>query len=113
MRHVVLWFRCLPPSGGDAERVGHSHQIDHGLRLHLSHDLAAMDLSPSLARFRLSRNLFVVATGHDESQDFWPARRQGIEALAQFRHHVGLLPPGTIVLDPRLDGTEQLIGVPA
>jgi hypothetical protein len=47
MRQVVLWFRCLPPSGGDAERVGHSHQIDHGLRLHLSHDLAAMDLSPS------------------------------------------------------------------
>src|SRR5436309_16143881 len=68
-----------------------------------------MDLDRHLAQLGLRRNLLVSATGDNESQDFPLARRQGIEALLQLGNNLGFLPPGTIVINPRLDRVEQLL----
>src|SRR5262245_47438509 len=68
-----------------------------------------MDFHRHLTQFRLSCNLLIPATGDNESQDFSLAWRQGIEAFLQFGNDLRFLPPGTIALDPRLDGIKQLL----
>src|SRR5271166_6717882 len=68
-----------------------------------------MDLHRHLAQLELTRDLFVWTAGDDERQDLLFARRQSIEALPQLGNKLGLLAPGAITLDPRLDRIEQLL----
>jgi hypothetical protein len=108
-RPLTLWFTSLRLFGGNAEFVSHSHQINQRPRLHLSRDLAAMDLHRHLAQFELSCDLFVRTTRDDEREDFSFSQRQRIEARLQFGTNFGLLTPSTVALDRHLDRIEQLL----
>ena len=92
--------------GGDAELIRHTHQIDQRPGLHLSHDLASMDLHRCLAQLKLSCNLLVRASGDDEREDFPFARSQDIKAILQACDESELLALSSIMLDPCLDCIE-------
>src|SRR6266446_6275118 len=104
---LVLWFRSasarpLNGSGffrGNAQPVGHSHQIDQGFRAHLSHDLAAMDLHRHLAQLELIGDLLAGPAADHQGDDLPLACRQRIEALPQFGNKAGLLAPGPVTFD--------------
>jgi Histidine kinase-, DNA gyrase B-, and HSP90-like ATPase len=92
-----------------AESVRHPDQLGQGFRTHLSHDVAAMNLHCNLADVEIVRNLLVHAPADDKRHDLSFARRQRAKALMQFRHGLGVAAPGTVALDPQLDGIEQFL----
>jgi len=54
MKLLVLLIRKVKPPGGNVKSVGDAHQINQRLRLHLAHDLAAMNLPAKWFMLRFS-----------------------------------------------------------
>ena len=65
---------------GEGELLCHPDEIGQRRRLHLPHDLAAMDLDGFLGRAKFSGDLFVQEASDDEREDLAFAWRQRLIA---------------------------------
>jgi len=75
---AILWYsRLRRLRSGDAEPIRHSHQLGQRFRLHLAHDIAAMNLHGNLANVEIGGDLLVQTAGHHQRHHFSFARAQG------------------------------------
>src|SRR5579859_2781211 len=66
-----------------AQALGHAHQVRQRFRLHLAHQIAAVDLDRDLAEFQAPGDLLVHQAGGDEAEHIPFARRETVEAVSQ------------------------------
>src|SRR5271156_478343 len=68
---------------GYAQLYGHPDKVCEGLRLHLAHDLAAVNLQGDLGDAEQGGSLLVEKSPNDEGKDLPFSRRQQAAALLQ------------------------------
>ena len=73
----------LERSAGLVEKVGHADELRQRARLHLAHDLAAVDLHGNLGDPQLERDFLVHPALDDEAHDLPLPRRQAGMARPQ------------------------------
>src|SRR5262249_33814495 len=94
---------------GEADLLGHPHQLGHRARAHLLHHAAAVDLDRLLRGAELRRDLLVQHPAHDERHHLALARRQRRDVLLDDRALGGLPARGAILDDRALGRVQQIV----
>src|SRR6476620_3439092 len=92
-----------------AERLGHEHELGKRLRVHLSHDVAAVDLNRYLGDAHLGGNLLVHESGGDQRHDLPLARGQLFEEPLELFPPLRFLAPFPDALERDCDRVEQIL----
>jgi hypothetical protein len=91
---------------GKRELLGHTDEVWERRRLHLPHDLAAMDLDGLLGRAKFAGDLFVQEASDDEREDLAFAWRQRLIASLQPKEPFLVLSRALATRDTLLDRVE-------
>src|ERR1700730_8938679 len=106
---LYIGLEMLRLRATNPECVGHSHQIRQGLRPHLSHDIAAMDLYGDLAYAQFTRDLLVHQARGDVSDDLLLPRGQRFEQSLQLGDALFAFAPDAIPFEPKLNSVQQIL----
>jgi hypothetical protein len=91
----------------DSQHLGHADQLSEGFHLHLSHDVAAMELDCSLSSAEFDGDLLIEHARDHTSKHFALARLERFVASAQVRIPRLSLACDLVASDCLSDGIEQ------
>src|SRR5262249_55592736 len=93
----------------DAEPCSEVHQLGHGARLHLRHDVPALLLDGRFGRAQLAGDLLVEEAGDDPCQHVALARRERSAPAPKLRALLTVHTDRPVALDSASNGVEQLL----
>src|SRR6516162_67102 len=93
----------------EVQFVGHPGQVRQRSRLHLSHDLAAMDFYGDLADADIEGDLLVETAGHHQGHDFALAGGERLKPRPQRGDCLFVLQPCAIAREAQLDRVQQVL----
>src|SRR6266852_2984265 len=116
-KHFQAWFGAPCPDGSGSRRFGsrdpnflrHPYQGGQGLRRHLSHQLATMDLDRGFTGPDLSGNLFIEPAPNDQGKNLSLPGCQRFKAVSQNNNFRLSLSPFTISLQCDLNRIQQIL----